>query len=40
MTDVSVDDSIATVLDESVHLKPSFFCSHFILDVNLFLQKK
>lgn len=40
MTCVSVDDSIATVLDDGVHLKPSFFCSRFILYVNPFLQKE
>lgn len=26
MTYVSVDDSIATVLDDRVHLEPSLFC--------------
>lgn len=30
MTYVSVDDSIATVLDDGAHLEPSFFCSRFI----------
>lgn len=30
MTYVSVDDSIATVLDDRVHLEPSLFCSRFI----------